>query len=141
MVKYAQKRVWPRGLQPEGKWVSAAIAVPRRGKSTEPEEGEGHQNPENDPESAVKPDKPVEDALAGQQRIPADLHRNWILKQTGRDQKNEKGQAVLGDDIRPPDQLPLPCASAIQTIPGPNAAPQPGKGGIGFRPYDMDLRE
>lgn len=86
------------------------------------------------------PDEPLEDALAGQQRIAADLNRERILKKAGGNQQKEKGQPVLGDDVGPPDQLPAPLRQR-QTIPGPSAAVQPGKGGSGFRPYDMDLRE
>ena len=60
-------------------------------EGAEPEKRERHQYPEKDAESPVQADKSVENALAGKERVAANLHGNGGLEQTGRDQEKKKG--------------------------------------------------
>ena len=54
---------------------------------------------------ALQTNKALKDAFAGEHGIAADLVSNGKLQQASWQQKEQKTQTVLGDDVRPPDEL------------------------------------
>lgn len=78
----------------------------------------------------------MENTLAHEEGITANLNGDGVLQETGWNEEEKKGCAVFGNNTRPPDQFSAAQCRAIQTIPGPRAAHQPGKQGTGLRPRD-----
>src|SRR5690349_20173674 len=74
-------------------------------KGAEPKKRQGHQYRQKESEMALQPNETLEDTFAGEHRVTANLVGHRKLQQAGGKQQKKKTQAVLGNDVRPPDEL------------------------------------